>query len=44
LPIACEARSKNGKSACGFYLPDLEHRGPHDAPPEMVKLRLVKKT
>jgi hypothetical protein len=39
-----EARSKKGKSACGVYLPDLEHRGPHDAPPEMVKLRLVKKT
>jgi hypothetical protein len=37
-----EARSKKGKSACGVYLPDLEHRRPPDLPPGMVKLRLVK--
>jgi hypothetical protein len=37
-----EARSKKGKSACGVYLPDLEHKRPPDLPPEMVKLRLVK--
>jgi hypothetical protein len=37
-----EARSKKGKSACGVYLPDLEHRQPPDLPPGMVKLRLVK--
>ena len=39
-----EARSKKGKSACGVYLPDLEQPRPPDAPPGMVKLRLVKKT
>ena len=39
-----EARSKKGKSACGVYLPDLEQPRPLDAPPGMVKLRLVKKT
>jgi hypothetical protein len=38
-----EALSKKGKSACGVYLPDLEHPRPPDAPPGMVKLRLVKK-
>ena len=38
-----EAQSKKGKSACGIYLPDLEHPRPPDAPPGMVKLRLVKK-
>jgi hypothetical protein len=37
-----EARSKKGKSACGGYLPDLEHKRPPDLPPGMVKLRLVK--
>jgi hypothetical protein len=37
-----EARSKKGKSACGVYLPDLEHKRPPDLPPGMVKLRLVK--
>jgi hypothetical protein len=37
-----EARSKKGKSACGAYLPDLEHKRPPDLPPGMVKLRLVK--
>ena len=37
-----EARSKKGKSTCGVYLPDLEHRLPPDLPPGMVKLRLVK--
>jgi hypothetical protein len=33
-----EARSKKGKSAC-VYLPDIEQT----RPPDMVKLRLVKK-
>jgi hypothetical protein len=28
---------------CGVYLPDLEHPRPQDAPPSIVKLRLVKK-
>jgi hypothetical protein len=37
-----QARSKKGKSACGAYLPDLEHKRPPDLPPGMVKLRLVK--
>jgi hypothetical protein len=37
-----EARSKKGKSACGVYLPELEHKRPPDLPPGMVKLRLVK--
>jgi hypothetical protein len=37
-----EARSKKGKSACGVYLPDLEHKRPPDMPPGMMKLRLVK--
>ena len=37
-----EARSKKGKSACGGYLPDLEHKRPPDLPPAMVKLWLVK--
>ena len=37
-----EARSKKGKSACGVYLPDLEHKRQPDLPPGMVKLRLVK--
>jgi hypothetical protein len=39
-----EARSKRGVSACGVYLLDLEQSRPPDAPPGMVKLRLVKKT
>jgi hypothetical protein len=39
-----EARSKKGESACGVYLPDLEQPRPPDAPPGMVKLRLIKKT
>jgi hypothetical protein len=38
-----EAHGKNGKSGCGVYLPDLEDPCPPDAPPGMVKLRLVKK-
>jgi hypothetical protein len=33
---------KKGKSACGVYLPDLEHARPPDLPPGMVKLPLVK--
>jgi hypothetical protein len=37
-----EARSKKSKSACGIYLPDLEHKRPPDLPPGMVKLRLVR--
>jgi hypothetical protein len=32
-----------GVSACGVYLPDLEQPRPPDAPPGMVKLRLIKK-
>ena len=36
-----EARSKKGKSACGVYLPDLEHKRPPDLPPGLVRLRLV---
>jgi hypothetical protein len=39
-----EACSKRGVSACGVYLPDLEQPRPPDAPPGMVKLRLVKDT
>lgn len=38
-----EARSK-GKSACIVYLPDREQPRPPDAPPGMVKLRLIKST
>jgi hypothetical protein len=38
-----EAHGRKGKSACGVYLPDLEQPRPPDAPPGMVKLRLVKK-
>jgi hypothetical protein len=30
------------KSGCGVYLPDLEQPRPPDAPPGMVKLRLVR--
>jgi hypothetical protein len=37
-----EARSKKGKSACGVYLPDLEHARPPDLPPGKVKPPLVK--
>jgi hypothetical protein len=37
-----EAPSKKGKSACGVYLPDIEHMRAPDLPPGMVKLRLVK--
>jgi hypothetical protein len=42
-PWRAEARSKKGKSACGVY-PDLEQPRRPDAPPGMVKLRLIKKT
>jgi hypothetical protein len=38
-----EAQSKKGKSGCGVYLPDLEQPRPPDAPPGMVKLRLIKR-
>jgi hypothetical protein len=38
-----EAHGRKGKSGCGVYLPDLEQPRPPDAPPGMVKLRLVKK-
>ena len=38
-----EARSKRGRNACGVYLPDLEQPRPPDAPPGLVKLRLVQK-
>ena len=37
-----EARGKQGVSACGVYLPDLEQPQPPDAPPGLVKLGLVK--
>jgi hypothetical protein len=33
----------HGKSSFGVYLPDLEQKRPSDQPPEMVKLRLIKK-
>ena len=36
-----EARSKKGKSACGVYLPDLEHKRPPDLPPGLVRLWVV---
>ena len=39
-----EARSKLGRSSCGVYLPDLEQPRPPDAPPGLVKLRLIKNT
>jgi hypothetical protein len=37
-----EAHGRKGKSGCGVYLPDLEQPRPPDAPPGMVKLRLVR--
>jgi hypothetical protein len=39
-----EARSKRGRSSCGVYLPDLEQPRPPDAPPGLVKPRLIKNT
>ena len=39
-----EAHGRKGKSGCGVYLPDLEQPRPPDAPPGMVKLRLVRNT
>lgn len=38
-----EAHGRKAQSGCGVYLPDLEQPRPPDAPPGMVKLRLVKK-
>jgi hypothetical protein len=38
-----QSRTKRGRTDCGVYLPDLEHKRPPDLPPGMVKLRLVKK-
>jgi hypothetical protein len=35
-----QSRTKRGRTDCGVYLPDLEHKP--DMPPGMVKLRLVK--
>jgi hypothetical protein len=35
---------RKGRSGRGVYLPALEQPCPPDAPPRMVKLRLVKKT
>jgi hypothetical protein len=32
-----QSRSKKGRTDCGVYLPDLEHK----RPPDMVRLRLV---
>ena len=37
-----QSRTKRGRTDCGVYLPDLEHKRPPDMPPGMVKLRLVK--
>src|ERR1700722_9541297 len=37
-----QSRTKRGRTDCGVYLPDLEHKRPPDLPPGMVKLRLVK--
>jgi hypothetical protein len=39
-----EAHGRKGRSGRGVYLPALEQPCPPDAPPRMVKLRLVKKT
>jgi hypothetical protein len=39
-----ESHGRKGKSGCGVYLPDLEQPRPPDAPPGMVKLRLIKNT
>jgi hypothetical protein len=38
-----QSRTKRGRTDCGVYLPDLEHKRPPDMPPGMVKLRLVRK-
>jgi hypothetical protein len=39
-----EARSKQGKSSCGVYLPDLEQPRPPNKPPGgMVELWLVRR-
>ena len=47
LTIDClwraEARSKNGKSNCGVYLPDLDPPRPPDLPRGLMKLRVVKR-
>src|ERR1700733_7053121 len=37
-----QLRTKRGRTDCGVYLPDLEHKRPPDLPPGMAKLRLVK--
>jgi hypothetical protein len=44
LHVAGRGAVKEAQVACGVYLPDLEYSRPPDAPPGMVKLRLVKKT
>jgi hypothetical protein len=36
-----EARGTRGVSACGVYLPDLEHKRPPDLPPGLARLRVV---
>jgi hypothetical protein len=36
-----EAR-KGRQSACGVFLPDLEHKRPPDLPPGLAPIRLVK--
>jgi hypothetical protein len=38
-----QSRTKRGRTDCGVYLPDLEHKRPPDLPPGMVKLRIVAK-
>jgi hypothetical protein len=45
LHVACRGARQKGKSGCDgdVYLPDLEQPRPPDAPPGLVKLRLVKK-
>ena len=36
-----QSRTKRGRTDCGVYLPDLEHKRPPDLRQGMVKLRLV---
>jgi hypothetical protein len=36
-----EAHGKRGVSACGVYLPDLDHPRPPHFPPGLVRLRVV---
>jgi hypothetical protein len=43
MPVAAEACSRRGRSACGVYLPDLVQERPPDLPPGLAPLSLVKK-